>query len=180
MSAATASSAAAISEQLRDFTERYTDAWNGRDSSAITPLITEDVVWRDPALPQPARGPDEVRKFMEDSWGSFPDLTFTEPDQPFLVELGDKVSWAWRMTGTFTGTPLDPPGFEPTGRRMDVFGVDLWIMRDGRIADYTAVYDVNDLATQLGIVPEPGSGAEKAMVAMQRVQARFMRRSARA
>jgi predicted ester cyclase len=115
---------------------------------------------------------------MEDSWAAFPDLRFAEPDPPFLTERGDQVMWAWRMTGTFTGRPIDPPGFAPTGRAMSVLGVDLWIMRDGRIADYTAVYDANDLARQLGIVPEPGSSVERGMVAMQKLQARFMRRKA--
>jgi len=161
---------------LTDFIERYSAAWEGRDASAIDALVTDDIVWHDPALPQPARGRAEVRAFMQDSWRSFPDLRFSEPDPPFLVEQDDRVAWGWRMQGTFSGAPIDPPGFAPTHRAMDVRGIDEWLMRDGRIAHYRALYDMNDLATQLGIVPEPGSGAEKAMVALQRVQARFMRR----
>ena len=161
---------------LRDFTGRYSAAWNGRDASAIDALVTDDIVWFDPALPQPARGKAEVREFMEDSWRSFPDLRFSEPDPPFLVERDDRVAWAWRMQGTFTGAPIDPPGFAATGRAMDVRGIDEWLMRDGRIAHYRAYYDMNDVATQLGIAPERGSRAEKGMVAMQRLQARFMRR----
>ena len=61
--------------------------------------------------------------------------------------------------------PLDPPGFAPTGRSMEVEGVDLWTMRDGRIARYRAFYDINDLARQLGHRAAAGSRAEKAMVA---------------
>ena len=161
---------------LRDFTERYSAAWNGRDASAMDACITDDIVWFDPALPQPARGKAEVREFMEDSWRSFPDLRFSEPDPPFLVEQDDRVAWAWRMQGTFTGAPIDPPGFAPTGRAVDLRGIDEWLMRDGRIAHYRAYYDMNELAVQLGIVPERGSRAEKGMAAMQRLQARFMRR----
>ena len=160
---------------LQGFAERYAAAWNGRDSSAMDALVTDDIVWFDPALPHPARGRSEVRAFMEDSWRAFPDLRFAEPDPPFLVEQGDKVAWAWRMLGTFSGAPLDPPGFAPTDRSFDVLGMDQWNMRDGRIARYRAYYDVNDLARQLGIVPERGSRAEKGMVAFQRLQARFMR-----
>ena len=58
------------------------------------------------------------------------------------------------MRGTMSG-PLDPPGFAATGRSMEVEGVDLWTMRDGRIARYRAFYDVNDLARQLAIAPPP-------------------------
>jgi steroid delta-isomerase-like uncharacterized protein len=161
---------------LEAFVERYSAAWNGRDASAMDALVTDDVVWFDPALPQPARGKAAVRTFMEDSWRSFPDLRFSEPDPPFLVEQGDRVAWAWRMRGTFCGAPIDPPGFAPTGRTMDVPGIDEWVMRDGRIAHYRAYYDANDLARQLGIVPERGSGAERAMVALQRIQARLLNR----
>lgn len=161
---------------LQGFTQRYLAAWNGRDASAMDALVTDDIVWFDPALPQPARGKAEVRRFMEDSWRAFPDLRFSDGDPPFLVEQGDQVAWAWRMQGTFSGAPIEPPGFAPTGRAMDVTGIDQWEMREGRIAWYRAYYDMTDLARQLGIMPPQGSGAEKAMAAMQRLQARFMRR----
>jgi hypothetical protein len=59
---------------------------------------------------------------------------------------------------------------------MEVEGVDLWTMRDGRIARYRAFYDLNDLARQLGIAPPVGSRAERAMVRLQRVQAPILRR----
>ena len=160
---------------LQEFTQRYQAAWNGRDASAMDALVTDDVEWIDPALPEPLHGPAAVRGFMEDSWRAFPDLRFDEPDPPFLVENGDEVAWAWRMHGTFNG-PMDPPGFAPTGRTMTVQGIDQWIMRDGKIARYRAYWDVMDLAVQLGIMPAPGSRAEKATVALQRLQARFMRK----
>jgi len=160
---------------LQGFLERYEAAWNGRDARAMDALVTEDIVWFDPALAQPARGRAEVRAFMETSWRAFPDLRFSEADPPFRAEDGDRVAWAWRMRGTFQAA-LDPPGFAPTGRAMDVRGMDEWLMRDGQIAHYRAYYDANELARQLGIVPERGSGGERAMVALQRVQARLQRR----
>lgn len=161
---------------LQAFVERYEAAWNGRDAGAMDALVTDDIVWFDPALPEPARGKAQVRAFMDASWRAFPDLRFSQPDPPFMVEQDDRVAWAWRMQGTFDGEPMDPPGFAPTGRAMDVRGVDEWIMRDGRIAHYRATYDVNELARQLGIVPARGSGGERAMIALQKVQARLQRR----
>jgi predicted ester cyclase len=112
---------------------------------------------------------------MRVSLRAFPDLRFGEPDPPALAVTGDVVLWAWYMEGTHRG-PIDPPGFAPTGRRMRVDGVDQWTMRDGRIARYRAFYDMNDVARQLGIVPAPGSRAERGMVALQRLQARLSRR----
>jgi steroid delta-isomerase-like uncharacterized protein len=172
---AVSASGAAIPSDMRGFTERYTAAWNACDTDAMAQLVTEDVVWADPALPQPARGVAEVQEFMRASFRGFPDLRFGEPDPPALAVSGDVVLWSWYMEGTHRGA-IEPPGFAPTGRRMHVDGVDRWTMRDGRIARYRAFYDMNDLARQLGIVPPPGSGAERGMVALQRLQARFSRR----
>ncbi|HTZ86849.1 MAG TPA: ester cyclase [Solirubrobacteraceae bacterium] len=167
--------ASALPLDMGQFTARYAAAWNECDTHAMAELVTEDVVWADPALPQPARGVGEVQEFMRTSFRAFPDLRFGEPDPPVLAVNEDVVLWRWHMEGTHRGA-IDPPGFAPTGKRMRVEGVDQWTFRDGRIALYAAYYDMNDLARQLGIVPPPGSGAERGMVALQRLQARFSRR----
>jgi steroid delta-isomerase-like uncharacterized protein len=166
-----------VDSQMRAFVERYAAAWNSCDTGAMAQLITEDIVWADPALAEPARGIGEVQEFMRTSFRAFPDLHFGEPQPPALAVSGDVVLWRWYMEGTQRG-PIDPPGFAATGRRMRVDGVDQWTMRDGRIALYRAFYDMNDVARQLGIVPAPGSAAERGMVALQRLQARLGRRSA--
>jgi steroid delta-isomerase-like uncharacterized protein len=162
---------APTSTELAQFCARYLAAWNGRDATAMGDLVTDDVVWEDPALPEPARGADAVQEFMREAWVAFPDLRFDESDEPHLTADGDRVAWRWRMRGTNTG-PIDPPGFAPTGRAIEIEGVDLWTMRDGRIARYRAFYDFNALAVQLGLAPAPGSRMEKAAVSLQRLGAR--------
>jgi steroid delta-isomerase-like uncharacterized protein len=138
-------------------------------------MLTDDIIWADPALPEPLRGVAAVQEFMRASFRTFPDLRFGEPDPPHLSAAGDQVAWAWIMRGSMRGS-ADPPGFAPTGRRMQVDGVDLWRIRDGRITRYRAFYDTTDLARQLGIAPQAGSRAERAAVALQRLQARLRRR----
>jgi steroid delta-isomerase-like uncharacterized protein len=172
---ASADLTAAAGFELASFTRCYAAAWNECDVAAMADLITEDIVWADPALPEPLRGIAAVQDFMRASFHTFPDLRFDEPDEPHLSRAGDLVAWAWTMEGTMWGS-ADPPGFAPTGRAMHVEGVDLWTMRDGRIARYRAFYDATDLARQLGIRPPRGSTAERATVAMQRLQARLRRR----
>ena len=172
---AASDSAALLKGDLRDFTQRYAAAWNKCDVEAMAQMLTPDIVWEDPALAQPACGVAAVQEFMLESFRTFPDLRFGEPEPPHLTAEGELVSWAWTMEGTMLGE-ADPPGFAPTGRRMRVQGVDLWRMRDGRIARYRAFYDMTDLARQLGIVPPSGSRAERVTVALQRLQARLQRR----
>jgi steroid delta-isomerase-like uncharacterized protein len=169
------STTAATSPDLDAFCARYMAAWNEHDAAAMADLLTDDVVWEDPSLPAPAQGIRAVQDFMRSAWVAFPDLRFDKTDTPHRTAGGDQVAWRWRMRGTMTG-PLDPPGFAPTGRPIEIEGVDLWTMREGRIARYSAFYDNNALAIQLGIVPPPGSAGEKAMVMLQRAQAAVMRR----
>ena len=121
---ASADLSAAAGVDLTSFTRRYADAWNECDVSAMAELLTEDVVWADPALAEPARGVAAVQDFMRASSRTFPDLRFSEPEEPHLSVAGDCVAWAWTMDGAMRG-PADPPGFAPTGRTMHVEGVDL-------------------------------------------------------
>jgi steroid delta-isomerase-like uncharacterized protein len=159
---------------IRGFITRYAAAWNECDTDLIAELITEDIVWMDPALPEPARGIPAVQDFMRTSFRAFPDLRFSEPEPSHLSVAAERIAWAWSMEGTMRGY-VDPPGFAPTGASFHVEGVDLWTMRDGRIANYRAFYDMNDFARQLGILPAAGSRAERATVALQRLQARLQR-----
>ena len=158
----------------REFAERYGEVWSSHDADLIEPLVTDDIVWLDPALPEPARGVEEVKEFMRTSWAAFPDLSFT-PGPMWLDPHEDSMTWAWRMEGTNSG-PLEPPGFAPTGRRIDVDGIDVWDFADGRIERYRAYYDMALVARQLGVMPSPGSRGERVGVMLQRAQARFARR----
>jgi steroid delta-isomerase-like uncharacterized protein len=160
---------------LDAFCARYLAAWNDHDPAAMAQLVTDDVVWEDPALPGPVHGPAAVQQFMRDAWVAFPDLRFDEGERPHRTAGGDQVAWRWRMRGTNTG-PIDPPGFAPTGRTIDVEGVDLWELRDGRIARYRAFYDFNALAVQLGLAPAPGSRLEKGLATVQRLGAKVAAR----
>lgn len=160
---------------LRAFADRYIAAWNDGDARALASLVTDDVIWSDPALPAPARGVGEVQEFMRSSRRTFPDLRFGEPDPPHLALQGEIATWAWTMEGTMEG-PADPPGFAATGRRMAVEGIDLWIFSGGRIARYRAFYDTSELARQLGLAPPRGGLAEAGLVRLQRLQARLRRR----
>ena len=177
---ATETAGAMTDEQVLDFEHRYIEAWNSHRAARVTDLVTDDISWDDPALRgQTAQGRAAVAEFIESSWRAMPDLHFEHRGGPYRdFEDPARVVSAWRMRGTFTG-PLEPPGFGPTGGKIVVEGLDEWEFRDGLIARYRAIYDLAEVAQQIGAMPEPDTRMERAGVLMQRLQARRVRRNAR-
>ena len=157
------------------FAARFADEWmhdyNDQALDAILARCTSDIRWEDPGRPGVGHGHDAVREFLAMTWVAFPDIRFTAPEPAHLALDGSQVIARWAATATMSG-PLEPPGLAPTQQPVAFDGVDLWRFRDGRLASYRAIYDVADVARQLGALPARGSGAERAVVASQRIQAR--------
>ena len=153
------------------FAERWLGAWNSHDPERLLALMTDDIVYDDSAWPVTMRGHDDVRVFLRFAWRAFPDLRFETVERPY--RLGeDKAAFWWRGRGTMNG-PLEPPGFAPTGRSWEVDGVDFHEYREGRIVRLRIIFDVADVSRQVGLLPAPGSAAERAMAAVQRLAARL-------
>jgi hypothetical protein len=78
------------------------------------------------------------------------------------VVAGEReVAVEWRMHGHFTGEPFQ--GVEPTGKTVDLRGIDLLEVEDGKNVSNTAYYDGMGFARQIGLMPAQDSGAERAM-----------------
>jgi steroid delta-isomerase-like uncharacterized protein len=161
-----------------DFADRWQKAWNSRESSQVTDLCTPDVVWDDPVTDRPERGRDAVAEYLRSVWRAFPDLDFTWPEGPYASFHGIKLALHWKLTGTMLG-PMEPPGFAPTGRRIDLEGVDLLEIRDGLCSAYQGFFDRQTIAQQVGVVPATGSQAERVAVGAQRLLATIERRRRR-
>jgi len=160
---------------LRDFSHRWMNAWNSYDAEGVAALCTEDIVYDDPALAQTARSRADVAAFVRTAIVAFPGYEFSEPDPALPSPTEQKAIAPWRFSGIMTGK-LDPPGFAPTGGRVEFDGVDHWWFRDGLVCRYRADYDLNGVARQIGAAPESGTGAEKIAVILQRLKARRLRK----
>ena len=88
-------------------------------------------------------------------WAAIPDFEFEVLD---IVAEDDQAVCHWRITGTFAG-PGTFQGLEPTGARLDIRGVDVIKVRDGRIVRNDAYTDGMTIAQQLGVLPPKDSGA---------------------
>lgn len=157
---------------LRPFVERYFTAWNSHVPAAVAACATDDVVWHSPAVPAPGRGRPAVEALVATTATAFPDYEFTRP-VPWALADDDLTAYVpWRMTGTNTGTFV-PPGYAPTGRPIDLDGIDVWQLRGGLIHRYRAVYDYSDVARQLGLALPRGGAAERLAVHVQRAWVRL-------
>jgi predicted ester cyclase len=104
------------------------------------------------------RGPDEVKAYFIELFGAIPDLEM-KIDRVLAHE--NDVLVQWRAAGTFEGGPL--MGVDPTGRRVELRGLD-WLEVEGElITRNTAFADGAALARGMGMLPPQGSAAEKAM-----------------
>ena len=159
-------------EFARHFAERWQVAWNSHRPEEVTALCTDDVVWDDPLTEQAEHGKAAVSAYLESTWRTFPDLTFTWPEGPYCSYDRTKLACHWHVTGTMSG-PVEPQGFAPTGRRVESDGVDLLELRDGLVCNYVGFFDARAMAQQIGVMPGPGSRGERIAVRLQRLGARF-------
>lgn len=160
--------------QLPDVLRRLHAAVNAHDAEAVAALCAEDVVWEDPAAPEPLRGREAVRRFHRDiMFRALPDVRVTLVDGPFLST--DGAAARLRIRGTMTG-PLDPPGFAPTGNVVEFETAEFSRFEDGLLARHHVVLDMLDLARQIGAVPRAGGLADRAGVWLQHLAARRKRR----
>ena len=155
----------------RDFADRWQQAWNSHRAEEVTALCTEDVLWEDPVTERPERGRAAVAEYLRSVWRAFPDLEFTWPEGPYASFDAAKLALHWRVTGTMLGS-MEPPGFAPTGRRIEHDGVDLLELRDGLVCAYEGFFDVQSVARQIGAAPARRSRGERIAVALQRLSAR--------
>lgn len=103
--------------------------------------------------------PQGIRRYFGDLFAAFPDFRFEVLE---LVGSGEHAAARWRAKGTFTG-PGRFQGVAPTGAAIELEGCDMFRVVDERIVENHAYINGAYLAQQLGLLPPPGSTAERAM-----------------
>jgi len=74
-----------------------------------------------------------------------------------LVAEGDKVAVMWSNEGTHVGEWF---GFAPTGKSVTTNGVDIHLLRDGRLAEHWDVVDTTNFLASVGVLPVPPAAAK--------------------
>jgi steroid delta-isomerase-like uncharacterized protein len=66
------------------------------------------------------------------------------------LAVGDKVVENWVFTGTHTGDFL---GIPATGKVLQIRGLEIWRLENGKIAERWGVVDAAGVLEQLGLLP---------------------------
>jgi predicted ester cyclase len=119
--------------------------------------------------------PDGIREYFSNLFAAIPDWQFEVLD---MVVEGDKVAVHWRARGTFTGAGR-LEGFVANGRSVDMRGLDILTVEDGKVVANFAYTNAMELARQIGAMPPSGSGQEKAMAAAFNAKTALMKRLGR-
>ena len=136
---------------IRDAYEQGIGFYNAGDVEGLVNLYTEDATRVTPFGTFEGRA--AIREALSRDKAAFPDRTMTVD---VCVEQGDTIAAEWTVAGTNTGPLLMPDGTElpPTGKRVELKGMELVQVRGGKAAVHHQYWDNMAVAGQLGVLPE--------------------------
>jgi steroid delta-isomerase-like uncharacterized protein len=134
----------------RDILERYVELYNAGDLAACMELYADDAVqvMHDGVF----EGREAIEERLSRDLTTFPDITYTVLS---FFEQGDWFADEFVVAGTQTGPFALPDGTEipPTGRRVEIRGMEFVEVRGGKIVIDNLYYDSLAMLAQLGLVP---------------------------
>jgi steroid delta-isomerase-like uncharacterized protein len=135
----------------RQLLDRYVELYNAGDLEGVIDLYADDAVQNMPD--GNFEGRSAIRERLAQELAGFTDVNHTVRS---FVEQGDLFCDEWTFAGTHTEPFLLPDGTElpPTGKRVEIRGMELVQVRDGKVVVNTLYYDNLAVADQLGVVPE--------------------------
>ena len=135
-------------ETMRPLQRFYDDLINQGDLSVIPEIIGPNYI--NHAAPFGLdQGVTGLTKLLEEFIIAFPDQHIVA-EQMFVH--GDRVVAYWRITGTHQGKFF---GVEPTGKKMEMTGIDIERVVDGKIVEHWGAEDMMILLSQIGAIVLP-------------------------
>lgn len=148
----------AVTSSNTDVVRSAVEAINRHDTTALREHWLDDVQVRFPT--RECHGPAEVAAYFQEGFDAMPDLRL---EILGTAEEGENVMMRWRMTGTHTGASWE--GIAASGRRVELDGMDHFVIRDGKVATNFVVFDQVQFGRAVGMMPADGSPGDKAMKA---------------
>ncbi|MFY0599930.1 MAG: ester cyclase [Cyclobacteriaceae bacterium] len=121
---------------------QYVSVWNEKDTSNLNHLFQNQAYYWDPA--QEGNAIELLNSAVLATHDAFPDVSLETLSLKSSAE--DVFFLEWKMTGTNTGSFF---GSEPTGKKIEIKGLDSISCKDGKISEIKSFYDSSSLTQQL-------------------------------
>jgi steroid delta-isomerase-like uncharacterized protein len=124
--------------------------FNEHDLTVINEVFATDYISHqnyDPNQEDIIRGPEAFKQVVSMFFAAFPDQHTKIED---MVAEGDKVVTRWRARGTHKGYLMGVP---PTHKEIEVEGICIDRITDGKIIESWTNFDLMGLFQQLGVFP---------------------------
>ena len=123
------------------------EIWTKKNFLLAEDIISPDCEYQvhDPMTPSVAKGPAGMRQLVGVYLNAVPDARCVVEE---IISEGSTVMVRWSATGTHSGQLLQ---IAPTGRKINIVGVDIYQFANGKIQNMRIVWDAMGFAGQLGI-----------------------------
>jgi len=136
-------------EENKALVRRYIEEGiNQRNLAVLDKLCLPDIVVHNAALT--LQGLEPVKQFLSMYLTAFPDVQLTIED---MIAEGDTVVFRHTFRGTHKG---DLMGIAPTDKQVNVTGIDIFRIVEGKIVEQWTNADDLGAMQQLGVVPSMG------------------------
>ena len=135
-----------MSDENKAVLRNVYEALNAKNLDAIPELVTEDWAWHGPG--QELHGKKGIKELVETYVSAFPDLEFSVDE---MLADGDKVTTRWSAQGTHKG---ELAGIAATGKTMQINGINVSRLENGKIAEEWESFDQLGMMKQLGVISE--------------------------
>jgi predicted ester cyclase len=134
------------------------DAINRRDIPGLRACWSAGVQERFPT--GECDGPDAIAAYFQAAFDAMPDLHLAIQGS---AEQGESVFVRWHMTGHHTGAAWN--GVAASGKRVELDGIDHFVVRDGEVVSNFVVFDQIQFGRSVGLMPPDGSAGDRALKA---------------
>jgi steroid delta-isomerase-like uncharacterized protein len=139
-------------EKRRVLRQVFEEIWSKGNLELVAAIYSPGYVFHTPAEPEPIRGREAWKEFIERIRSGFPDVQVTVED---VLADGDLAAARTTMRMTHTG---EYQGLPPTGTRLEASQTVFARFEDGRIVEGWQEIDALGVMRQLGVVPPAGVG----------------------
>ena len=140
--------------EFSELLDLYVERYNALDLDGVMDLYADDAVQ---LMPEGLfEGKSAIRKRLARDLIAIPDVHHTVRS---FVEQGDTFADrgpSWERTPVRSRCRTAPSS-PPTGKRVEVKGMELCVVRDGRLIVDNLYYDNMAVLAQLGLIPQPAT-----------------------